>query len=60
MYTKFVVIAPLTSVDSDFSINLKRITGYITGTMCAKCVLTVPLTTVNSDLLFNLKKLLAI
>ena len=55
MYTKCVLTALFTTVDSDFSINLKQINGHIRGTMYTKCVLTVPLTTVDSDFFHKLE-----
>ena len=54
---KCVLTVPLTTMDPDLPINMKKINGVIRGTMCTKCVLTVPLTKIDEDLSFNMKNL---
>ena len=56
MCTKCVLTVPLTKIDEDLSINMKKVNGVMRGMMCTKCVLTVPLTTIDPDLPMNMKK----
>ena len=49
MYTKCVSIVPVTTVDVDFSLKLKKITDFIRGTVYTKHVSIVPFTTVIVD-----------
>ena len=62
MFTKYVLAIPKHVLNMfyysrlKFSLQLEKITGHISGTMCAKCLLTVPLTTVDGEFSINLKK----
>ena len=58
MCTKSVLPVPLTKIDEDLSINMKKVNGVMRGMMCTKCVLTVPLTKIDEDLSINMKKLI--
>ena len=57
MYTKCVYILPLTAVDIDFALHLKKLTRVISGTVYTKCVYILPLTAVDIDFALHLKKL---
>ena len=39
MYTKCVLTVPLTTVDADFDLNLKKVMSIIQGSMYTKCTL---------------------
>ena len=58
MYTKYVYTVPITAVDTDFPLTMKRNTQVLRGTMYRKCVYTVPITAVDTDFPLTLKEIL--
>ena len=58
MYTKCVYTVPITAVDTDFPLTMKRNTQVVRGTMYTKCVYIVPITAVDTDFPLTLKEIL--